>query len=664
MVPDDVRGTVSLLTVAEAAHRLQVHPRTVYRLLARGALPGHRVGRVWRLPADAILPAGTSLPGSPRSTPPAAAAPAPDAGAGHALGRDAVSRNRGPHHDGAVTANGRTRRAAGLSHASRSRAVWEAAADAMAISDPRGIVLDANPAYFDLYGFRPDDVIGHPFSIIFPEHLRAWAQDGYQQTFADPMVAPMVPSVIQTRDGRERHVEVRYTFLTEHGHRTAMLSVVRDVTERVAAERALVAHAERLQILADSAHHLLLSDQPQTFVPELFRMIADRLQLEVSVNYLVGEDPGMLHLSSSTGIPAAVVERIRSLPVGEAVCGRVAQDGQRIVAEDVQASDDPLTDLVRSLGIRAYACFPLVAFGRLIGTLSFGTRARSSFAPADLDVLETVSAQVAIALERARLSAAEGRALAEAQEALRTRTALLSSISHDLRTPLTTIKGMAQLLSRQAGRSPGPEPGALAASLGIIESAAAHMARITAELLDVAHLYAGQALDLRREPTDLVALVRRAVDLQQATTTRHHLRVATALPTLDGLWDATRVERVLVNLLSNAVKYSPAGGEIVVTVTGVAARADGPGSADGARAGDDRRWAEVVVEDQGLGIPAADLPHVFDYFHRGANVGDAVDGSGIGLAGAKQIVEQHGGTISVRSSEGQGTAVTVRLPRA
>ena len=130
----------------------------------------------------------------------------------------------------------------------------------------------------------------------------------------------------------------------------------------------------------------------------------------------------------------------------------------------------------------------------------------------------------------------------------------------------------------------------------------------------------------------------------QETAPHHRIRVESDLLSLVGTWDQFRLERVLDNLIGNAVKYSPRGGEIVLGIAG-----------DGDR-------AVLTVRDQGIGIPEADLPRVFERFHRGANVARRTRGSGIGLSGARQIVEQHGGTITVESQERLGSAFTVRLP--
>jgi PAS domain S-box-containing protein len=130
------------------------------------------------------------------------------------------------------------------------RAIWEKAADAMALSDSEGTVLLANAAYYALYGYGPDEVIGRNFAVIFPEEMRAWANEVYQTIFSGTDVPPPVETVVRRKDGVERVVEARVDFLVDaEGRRTAMLNIVRDVTERKQAEEA----AQRAQARAESA---------------------------------------------------------------------------------------------------------------------------------------------------------------------------------------------------------------------------------------------------------------------------------------------------------------------------------------------------------------------------------------------------------------------------
>ncbi len=121
----------------------------------------------------------------------------------------------------------------------RFRTVWEVASDAMALSTPDGVVFDANPAYYHLFGYTPEEILGKNYSIIFPEEERAKAQELYTYIFQSPVISPAFEAEIQRADGTQRIVESKYSFITSNGRRTAMISVIRDVTERKRAEEAL-----------------------------------------------------------------------------------------------------------------------------------------------------------------------------------------------------------------------------------------------------------------------------------------------------------------------------------------------------------------------------------------------------------------------------------------
>jgi signal transduction histidine kinase len=253
------------------------------------------------------------------------------------------------------------------------------------------------------------------------------------------------------------------------------------------------------------------------------------------------------------------------------------------------------------------------------------------------------------AIMRRRAEAALRQAQEQLEETVRTRDEFLASASHDLKGPITTIRGVAQLLQRQVQATRRVDAAHVVQELGRVEAATTKMTVLINQLLDLAHLEADRSLTLEPHPTDLVALARRVAAEHQAQSGQHRLHVQSEAPTLVGHWDAFRLERVLDNLLSNAVKYSPAGGEVVLTVAREAGEAGG--------------WAVLVVRDQGFGIPVDDLPRIFERFQRAGNVG-SIRGSGIGLAGSRQIVEQHGGTMTVVSQPGAGAAFTVRLPLA
>lgn len=194
---------------------------------------------------------------------------------------------------------------------------------------------------------------------------------------------------------------------------------------------------------------------------------------------------------------------------------------------------------------------------------------------------------------------------------------------------------------RGADGSPKLEEG-----LERIDVSATRMARSIDELLDLTRMRLQNTLDLVPEPVDLVELAQRRVREHGLLAERHRITFDSAADVNEivGLWDRARLERVLDNLLSNAVKFTPPGGEIKVQV-------ESGGST-----------ATLSVVDSGVGIPEEDLPWIFERFRRGSNVVGRISGTGVGLTLVKQIVEQHGGTVGVRSTPGRGSTFSVHLP--
>ncbi|GAC1432165.1 MAG: hypothetical protein NVSMB65_05750 [Chloroflexota bacterium] len=172
----------------------------------------------------------------------------------------------------------------------------------------------------------------------------------------------------------------------------------------------------------------------------------------------------------------------------------------------------------------------------------------------------------------------------------------------------------------------------------------AHMLAIITEMSDVARLQLGQELDLHEEEVNVPALVRTVVEEYRIGTGAPIVNVDAPTNALIAQADPHRLMRVLRNLIGNAIKYSPQGTPISVGVR------------------DDDEGAWITVADNGVGIPKEELPRVFTRFYR-ASTAAHIAGTGIGLAGSKAIMEQHGGRIMIDSTVGMGTTVTVWLPR-
>jgi signal transduction histidine kinase len=327
--------------------------------------------------------------------------------------------------------------------------------------------------------------------------------------------------------------------------------------------------------------------------------------------------------------------------------GRAFLEQRPVFSADVRRDDPDNAALYAGWDVGAVLAAPITAGDHRLGLLTVWSPRAPVFAESDLEMVQLLARQAAAVIESRRLlqQVAEARVRAEAE---RLKDQLLASISHDLRNPLTAVGATAQLLRRRLDRAGTIDPERLRASVASIETSAGQMARLVDQLLDYARVQLDRPLDLNRQPTDLVELTRRVVAAHETASERHQLRLEATEPSLVGRWDQDRLERVLQNLLGNAIKYSPAGGAVHVHL-----RRERTPTTD---------WAVVSVQDEGLGIPTAELPRIFEPFHRASNVSGQIPGTGIGLATARQVIEQHGGTIVVNSEEGRGSTFTLRLP--
>jgi signal transduction histidine kinase len=224
----------------------------------------------------------------------------------------------------------------------------------------------------------------------------------------------------------------------------------------------------------------------------------------------------------------------------------------------------------------------------------------------------------------------------------RMKSRFVSNVSHELRTPIATIKLLAHLMQQQPER--------WEEYLGPLIREADHQARLVRDILEMSRVDAGR-LELRLGPTSMNHLAETAVSSHQAQAEEHGLTVTYCPGDSDtiALADSQWMTQVMNNLMSNAIRYTLEGGEITVET--------------GVRYAEGRSWATVTVSDTGIGIPEDELPHVFDRFFRGEEPRSMqISGTGLGLAILKEIVELHGGQVTVESEVDQGSTFRVWLP--
>jgi two-component system sensor histidine kinase KdpD len=280
---------------------------------------------------------------------------------------------------------------------------------------------------------------------------------------------------------------------------------------------------------------------------------------------------------------------------------------------------------------------PLHTPTRVVGVIGIGLRQDERLSFDQEVLLETFISQIALVIEREILDeAAEQSAMLRESERLY--TALLNSISHELRTPIATIKGASSSLLDPVTRFSGEARGALTKD---IQSAADRLNRLVENLLDMSRLESGR-LRLKREWCDVGDLIGVVVKRVEYCTDSHSIdiKITPDLPLIQA--DFVLLEQVLVNLLDNACSYTPTGTPILIT-------ADVVGG-----------MVELAVSDSGPGIPPDLIEHLFEKFYR--LPGTSTGGTGLGLSISRGLVEAHGGTLSAENRQEGGTRFAVRLP--
>ena len=582
-----------------------------------------------------------------------------------------------------------------LGHSGPLGHVFDAIPDGIVVADESGRIQLVNRQAEVMFGYRREDLANHPVEVLMPERLRSVHPGHRARYLANPHVRPMGTGLHLLglrRDGTEFPVEISLSPLSVSGT-PFVLATIRDVTEQRRLEGVARAELEgRLTLL---------------------QAILDELPVGA---YLVRGNDARLVLAN---------RRVAELwgaewPEGQPMAAFLAASGTRVY--------DPVG---RELAVEQLGTLRALRSGQPVRQMhEVLRRGDGRTLPIQVDAvaldpqvfpyLSEVGARPTDPVPVALVVHEDVSALKEAEQL---KDEFIALAAHELRNPVASLSGYAQMLAprtsrrepqatrtadqpggankkRHKGRAatpPMPESWRVEAVEAVAE-AARRLTALTDDLLDATRLHANR-LDLRQEPTELGALVRRVVRRLQVTTTteRHPMRVTVPDEPVVVIVDAHRVEQVLTNLLTNSIKYSPQGGAVEIGVTvaepvdpketvaqalsqgqeqgqGMAvphpARdldidADASALAISAATGVARvaRVARVTVRDHGMGIPIEQQTYIFGRFARAENARQAaIPGTGLGLYLCRELLERQDGRIWFASVEGRGTTFTFEVP--
>jgi signal transduction histidine kinase len=380
------------------------------------------------------------------------------------------------------------------------------------------------------------------------------------------------------------------------------------------------------EVLGSTARLLLQDGDPDTLCQAVFAILRDSHSIDVYIHYLVTPDGKQLQLASAGGSNEVREAIGTSVDFGSAVCGTVAVRQKSLYFCCLPGRSDLLTESIRGFGARCYACYPLQANGRLLGTLSFGSTARDSFDQGELDLFALVTEQVTLATERRRQ-------IEQLQQLERLASAgrMSATLAHEINNPLHCLQSCLEELS---DRVASPE------AKRLVERACRqtdHLSGITERALQ---MFRGNNTTAVR--CDLSSLVQELV--LDARLPRHARLVSSIEPALWVYAVPGELRQVIFNLLLNAAQFTPAGREVRLDLLR------------------STTTAEIRVTDQGPGIPTAAHHRIFQPFFttRGS------EGTGIGLWASREMVRRTGGDMSFISDpeHAPGAAFVVSLPLA
>lgn len=502
-------------------------------------------------------------------------------------------------------------------------------------------IVDVNPAFERLTGYRSAEVMGRNCRFL-------------QGPGTDPAVVRRMRSAIDEsrqlaevvlnyrQDGTPFWNELNVSPVHDvHGTLTHFVGLQQDVTQRERANR-------QLQLLVEISELMSLSDPLDDVLKAIARIVVPRLADYCTI-HLRGDNDAVSWLTTS-GVDENVAQAISDFEhnqtaagnAGSAVAG-VMRNGKAIIREPsaLALSDIATSDAYRTLleqhDWQATMIVPIIASDHVFGTISLSqVKCGFPFTYANFTMAQDIGRRIGGFLDSSRL-------MQSAQAALVARERFLSTAAHELRTPVVSIKGYAQLLLRSLDRGTLTRE-RLRQAIRTVDASVARLSSLTDDLLAMSQ-HGSREMPLRIEPIHTVSFLA-AVANRSALLYDHQIIVDTSTADVYFAGDVAKIDQVMSNLLSNAAKYSDSDKPIAIEAT-----PDGAG-------------VRITVRDVGIGLSEDELQTIFELFGTSAHPSaSGMTGLGLGLFISRNIVERHGGQLWAESAgRGHGSSIHVWLP--
>ncbi|GGC71694.1 hypothetical protein GCM10011387_26530 [Pedobacter quisquiliarum] len=516
-------------------------------------------------------------------------------------------------------------------------AIVESSDDAIISKDLNGIISSWNQGAQRIFGYTETEVIGKPVSILIPTE-RLKEEDTILGQIRQGNKVKHFETIRMTKIGKLIPISLTVSPVKDvSGNIIGASKIARDITEQVEAQASIKRNAQNLELL-NSIGKVILE---QLEVKEVLQQVTDVTTQITGASfgaffYNTYDDNGeAFMLYTLSGASSAQFESL-GMPRHAALFKPTFSNSEVIRVDDVTmdsryGKNMPLFGMPSGhLDVKSYLAVPVVsANGEVIGGLLFGHPEVGQFRAEHEDLVESIASQAAIALENSRLFE-EIKTMSDKKDEF------IALASHELKTPLTTIKGYLQLLAKKKQ----DRVNAL-----FIEKTLDQVAKLNAliaDLLDVSKIEAGK-LQFNLEHFDLRLLLKEVMETFPYTYKTHKIIFHDANEPAIVYADKQRIEQVINNLLTNAIKYSPAADLVEISLF------------------KDAEVVTVRVKDYGIGLKEEHKSKIFTRFYRADGVVN-VSGLGIGLHLTKEIIDRHNGQIGVEGTFGVGSEFYFTLP--
>lgn len=554
----------------------------------------------------------------------------------------------------------------------RYRTLVEESFDGILVQKGDKIVF-ANSRLHEMLGYGEGELKGLDHWLLYHPDYHKLTRESAQARMRGEKVPSQYEVRLQGKDGASFAAEIRAKAVSFDG--AAGVQVwVRDITELKRAREKIDEANEELRAINRIISTVTGILDLQELLERVLDEVLDIVGLEDGRIFLATTDETLELAAHRTPSGETIRELTnQSVTVGDCMCGEALRTCVPLILRNRREALEYATKKgIGGESIHFHAAFPLVTAGRCVGVLCLFTHTEKRPAERRLKLLETVTGQVALGIENARLYettrrhavelernvAERTRELAQAKEraemADHLKSAFLATMSHELRTPLNSIIGFTGVILQGLAGPLNPEQ---TKQLEMVRGSARHLLALINDVLDISKIEAGQ-LNLVRERFDLRASITKVSGIVAPFAEKKglelHAHISDDLGQAVG--DQRRMEQILLNLLNNAIKFTDHG-KIELTAKLV------PGGKTSGRSAAPLD-IELSVSDTGMGIKTEDQAILFEPFRQiDSGLTRSHDGTGLGLSICRKLLDMMGGTIAVQSRWGRGSTFTIRLPQ-